>query len=108
MAFTPDGNNGALNGTTPVTLIAAPSAGVARMMKIIRVTNRDTIAHTFTLRFVSGANTRRLWYGTLAVGDSVKCDDPLVLDSTESITALLGEAIATTNPDFVSSWADYS
>lgn len=106
--FTEGSNDGAMNGTTPVTLVAAPAASTRRIVKWFQISNRDTAAVTLTVRFLNGASTRVLVSAmTLAVGDTLVWNDGLVLDTTaKSITALLSGAAATTNPDFVASFGD--
>jgi len=64
-AFTEAANDGALNGTTAVTLVAAPSSGVRRVVKEIIIYNRNTSSVTLTVRYVNDTNTRVLWSGTL-------------------------------------------
>lgn len=109
MAFTPGGDDGAMNGTTAVTLVSAPASGAQRIIKTLTIQNRDTVVNTITLRKVSGGGTRQLWSGDLDVGDTLIFDDPLVLDDTSSsVTAVMAGAVTTTNPDWTSSWADVS
>jgi hypothetical protein len=109
--FTPASNDGTLNGTTPVTLVASPAASIQRIVKALTIQNRDTAAVTVTVRFVNGANTRQICVITLAVNDQIIFgeEDYLVLDATnKSITAVMSGAPATTNPDFVAHYADYA
>lgn len=109
MAFTPGANDGALNGVNSVNIVAAPGAGVARTVRLISIYNADTAAVTVSLRFTHGANSRLLAKATLAIGESLIYDEAVVLDDTDkSVTALMSGAAATTNPDFVSGYADYS
>ena len=68
--FTQGANDGVLNGVTPVTLIASPAASTQRTIKDISIQNRDTAVVTLTLNYVTGANTRQIWKGTLNVGDT--------------------------------------
>lgn len=105
--FTPGSNEVSLNGTTPVTLVAAPAASIQRMVRSISIQQRDTAAVTLTVRILKGATTRQLWAGTLQPGDTWIDDTVRVLDATdESITAVLSGAPATTNPDVQASYAD--
>lgn len=69
-SITEGANDGALNGTTAVTLVAAPASSTQRVVGEITIQNRDTAAVTITLRYVDGASTRQLWSGTLQVGDT--------------------------------------
>lgn len=109
MPFTPGNTHGALNGTTPVTLVAAPAASTQRIVRKIRIHNRDSAAVTVTIRYLDGATTRQIAKVIIPVDGSYVHDDTEVLDDTDdSITALMGGAAATTNPDFVATWADES
>jgi len=51
-------NDGALNGTTPVTLFAAPGSSTYREIKSIFIYNADTAAVTLTIRFSSSGGDR--------------------------------------------------
>lgn len=109
MADTPGANDGALNGTTAVEVVAAPGASTQRIVKTITIQNRDTAVVTLTLRYLNGASTRQLWKGDLDVGDTLVWSDPLILDETDtSVTAVLAGAAATTNPDFTAGFIDHS
>lgn len=109
MAFTEGGSNGALNGTSEVTVVAAPAASTRRLVRSMVVHNRDSAAVTLTVAVAKGASRYHLWAGTLAAGSTWHCDSVLVLDATdESVVASLGGAAATTNPDYHSSYADAS
>lgn len=67
--WTEASSDGVLNGTTPVTIIAAPAASTRRIINEITIQNRDTAAVTVTVSLVSGANTRRLAKATLQVDE---------------------------------------
>ena len=73
-AFTEASNDGAFNGTTPVTIVAAPAASTRRVIAEITIMNRDTAAVTITLNYVNGAGTRQIWKETLAAGSSRNFD----------------------------------
>ena len=108
MPFTEGANDGALNGTTEVTLVAAPSSGVRRVVRGLSVYNRDTASVTLTVRYKS-SSTRVLWSGALASGETWELDGVVVLDATtKSLAAVLAGAAASANPEFVSSYADVS
>lgn len=109
MAFTETGNDGSLNGTTEVDLVAAPGSGVRRVVKSVTIQNRDSATVTLTVRYKSAGGTRQIWKGDLQPGDTWTDDTVRVLDTTgKSLAAVLGGAPATTNPDFVVSYADVS
>lgn len=59
-SFTPGQSNGALDGVTEVTIIAAPSAGLQRMIKTINIANIDTVEHTITVQFDDNGTERIL------------------------------------------------
>ena len=107
MAFTLGANDGALNGTTEVTLVAAPGAGVKRTVQMIAIYNADTAAVTLTVQYDHGGTDRIMYKVTLAVGETLEIGGPLVLDDTDKlIEAKLGDAAATTNPSFVAAYGD--
>jgi hypothetical protein len=109
MSFIEISSDGTLNGTTPVTLVAAPAANTRRIVKNVTIQNRDTASVTLTLNYVNGASTRQIASMTLQVGDSLVCgeEDFYVLDTTsKSITAVLSASPATTNPDYCVTYAD--
>ena len=81
--FTEGSNDGVMNGTTPVTLVAAPSASTRRIIKAISIQNRDTAAATVTVNLVSAGGTRQIWKGILQVGDTWTLDG--VIDSNGAI-----------------------
>ena len=109
MAFVEGGNQGSLNGTTEVTVVAAPAASTRRLIKTVAVHNRDSAAVTLTVMVAKAASRYYLWSGSLKAGACWHCDSVLVLDATdESVVAKIGSTPATTNPDFNSSYADVS
>ena len=73
-AFTESANDGTLNGTNAVTIVASPAASTRRIIKSISIQNRDTLPVTITLRYVSAGGTRQIWVGTLQVGDTFTMD----------------------------------
>ena len=105
--FSPSCTGGSLNGSSEVTLVAAPGAGV-RLVKMISVCNVDTAAVVFTLYVAVGATRYTLWSGTLSVGDTFQLTDGdmVSLPATYSIVGKLAGAAATTNPTFYASWGD--
>lgn len=111
MAFDVAGDDGVLNGVTPVTLVAAPGAGVERTIpeKGISVYNADTATVTLSVRKVSAGGTRVIDTVTLLTGEKYSNDTKIVLDAaTDSVTAVLSGAPATTQPDWCVSWGDSS
>lgn len=102
MAVLPGGQETAFNGATPVTLLTAPAAATRRVVPRngLKIHNRDTARVTLTLRKLKGASTFVLKIVDLDPNDDWFYDGVIVLDATdESVTALLGGAVTTTNPD---------
>jgi hypothetical protein len=100
-------NNGTLNGTTEVELVAAPGASATRSVKIITIANVDTAAVTVILSVKDGSNRRRLSKRTIAVDKDFIYEGPVNLDTTsQSIVAKMTAAPATTNPDWTSNWLE--
>lgn len=109
MAFVTGGDDGQTNGATPVTVVASPAAATRRIVKSITVKNRDTAAITVTLRKVSAGGTRELCDVALGVDELLVWDDVVVLAATtDSVTLVLGGAVATTEGDWTSSFGDES
>jgi len=69
-AFTEGSNDGALNGTNSVTLVAAPAAATRRVVKNITIYNKDTAAVTITVSFNNNSTLRNIAKVTLQVGDT--------------------------------------
>lgn len=54
----PGGNKfGNTNGTTAVTLVAAPNQSVTRNVRHMSISNQDTVATVVTVRINDGSNT---------------------------------------------------
>lgn len=109
MAETPVGNEGVLNGTTNVTLVAVPAGSTQRIVPIggITVANRDTAAVTLIVEKLKAATAYEIRTVTLDPDDVWSNETTQVLDATdESIRGRLSAAAATTNPDFTSSVLD--
>jgi len=69
--FVPGAQDGALNGTTPVTIGSSPASSTQRQIKTVNIQNRDTIDHTITINYIDGASTRQILKWNLLVGDSL-------------------------------------
>lgn len=69
-SFTEGANDGVLNGTTAVTVVAAPAASTRRIINTITVENNDTAAVTITVGYLNTASTRVIVKVTLQVGDT--------------------------------------
>jgi len=73
-AFTEGSTDGALNGTSSVTLVAAPAASTRRAIKTITIQNRDTAAVTVTVSYNNNGTLRTIAKVTLQVGDTWTTD----------------------------------
>jgi hypothetical protein len=71
-ATTPHESDAVTNGTTPVTVLLAPAVGVQRHVNFVSIYNADTVAHTYTVRLVNGAASRRVITMNLAPGRTVQ------------------------------------
>lgn len=68
--FVEGANDGALNGTSSVTLVAAPAASTRRTIKSITIENKDTAAVTITVSYNNNSTLRTIAKITLNVGDT--------------------------------------
>jgi len=102
---------GSLNGTNPVTIVAAPGAGYMRRVESVRFVNKDTAAVDIRLRLTVAGPTNYecdCVIGLAVDGKFLPLEgaDVLWLGTTDSLTAVMGGAAATTNPTWVSGWVD--
>jgi hypothetical protein len=70
-AFTPGHQDAASNGTTAVTILAAPAGSTYRVVKHINVYNKDTVSATVTIQFNNNATLRELIVIALSSGQSL-------------------------------------
>lgn len=87
-AFTEGASDGALNGTSSVTLVAAPGASTRRVIKNITIENRDTAAVTLTISYDNNGTLRTIAKVTLNVGDTWTTDG--TFDTNGSFKQTLG------------------
>ncbi len=89
-SLTEGSNDGALNGTTAVTLVSAPSASTRRVVKWITVQNKDTAAVTVTVTFnnSTGPTTRQIAKVTLQPNDTWTTDG--TFDSSGNMKTVVG------------------
>lgn len=111
VTLTPGSNHGSLNGTTPVTIVAAPGASTTRTIRSIRFVNIDTAAVTIRIRKVVAGTPYEFDNSVTLATDGkfnpVHDDQIINLTATDqSVTALMAGAPATTNPTFIASWID--
>lgn len=72
--FTEGATDGALNGTSSVTLVAAPASSTRRTVKTITIENKDTAAVTLTISYNNNSTLRTIAKVTLNVGDTWTTD----------------------------------
>jgi hypothetical protein len=66
--------DGALNGTSDVTVVSAPASSTRRVIKWITIENKDTAAVTLTVKYDNNGTQRIIANVTLAVGDTWTTD----------------------------------
>ena len=95
-SLTEGSNDGALNGTTAVTLVSAPSASTRRVVKWLTIQNKDTAAVTVTVTFnnSTGPTTRQIAKVTLQPNDTWTTDG--TFDSSGNIKTVVGSVNLTT------------
>jgi len=72
--FTQGAADGAFNGTSVITLVAAPAASTQRVVKSITIENQDTAPVTITIDYDNNGTARTLFVVTLQVGDTWTTD----------------------------------
>jgi len=89
-SLTEGSNDGALNGTTAVTLVSAPSASTRRVVKWVTIQNKDTEAVTVTVTFnnSTGPTTRQIAKVTLQPNDTWTTDG--TFDSSGNLKTVIG------------------
>jgi hypothetical protein len=93
-AFTEGSTDGALNGTSQVTLVAAPAASTRRLVKTVYIENKDTAAVTLTITYNNNATLRNIAKVTLAVGDTWSTDG--TTDTNGNLKTIQGSVSLTT------------
>lgn len=69
--FTPGHSDGATNGATAVTMVAAPAASTQRIVKHVNIYNKDTVAATVTVQYNNNATLREEIVITLQSGQTL-------------------------------------
>ena len=87
-AFTEGASDGVLNGTSSVTLVAAPASSTRRVIKNITIENKDTAAVTLTISYNNNSTLRVIAKVTLNVGDTWTTDG--TFDTNGSFKQTLG------------------
>ena len=87
-SFTEASSDGALSGTSDVTIVAAPASGYRRIIKSIFIENKDTAPVTITVKFDNNGTQRNIVKLTLQVGDTWSIDG--TRDSNGALKQTLG------------------
>lgn len=107
MAFVETGYEGALNGTTLVDVVPVPASSTRRLVKNVKFSNRDTVAHTIILYKDKGGTQYEIARETLGVNEYWSYSDVIVCDATdEKVVAKTSAATTTTAPSFDAAFAD--
>lgn len=100
-SLTEGANDGALNGTSAVTLVAAPGSSTQRVIKWITIQNKDTAAATVTITYnnsAGGGTTRQIAKVTLNPNDTWTLDGTFVsTGALKSSGGVSGPASSTDN-----------
>ena len=105
-SFTEASNQASLNGTSEVTVVAAPAASKRRIVRAVFVKNVDTVTQTITIRFDDDSNNYDFSF-ELETGWSAEWTTPIILDgTTDNLRILMGQAATTTNPYFIATYAE--
>ena len=108
VTLTPSSDDGVLNGTTEVTIVSSPGAGINRLVRWVSIYNSDDRKITLIFQLANGADRRTIFKAILDPGDTFHLDrnDVLPLDTTsKSRVAKMAAAPNTTQPAWVSGWA---
>lgn len=73
--YIPGANDTVSNDTTPVTIVAAPSASTQRQVKLITVYNKDTVASIVTIQYNDNTTIRIIVKITLDTGSTLVYTD---------------------------------
>jgi hypothetical protein len=107
MTFSESCNDGVSNANTGVTVVAAPGAGVKRIVKNVTFHNRmaaESVILTYYL--YHGSDSRILFKTTLAGGETIIDDSIHVLDDVDKSLMVVLDADPTIEIDFFASWGD--
>ena len=95
-SLTEGASDGALNGTSSVTLVAAPASSTRRVIKWITIQNKDTAAVTVTINYDNNGTVRQIAKVTLAPNDT------WTLDGTFSSSGSIKTGAGVSGPAFLS------
>ena len=89
-----------LNGTTPVTVVAAPGVGHTRQVMALHCSNLGTSTRTMTVKKVT-SGTPAAPYATVTLQAGARGQlllGPITLGVNDSVTVEMDLPVATTNP----------
>jgi len=87
-SFVEGSSDGALNGTSQVTLVSAPASSTRRLIKTIYIANIDTVANTLTISYNDNSTLRTIVKVTLQVGDTWSTDG--TTDTNGNLKTVIG------------------
>lgn len=93
-SFTEGATDGVLNGSSQVTLVAAPAASTRRIIKTVYIENKDTAAVTITVTYNNNGTLRTIAKVTLQVADTWSTDG--TTDSSGALKQTMGTVSLTT------------
>lgn len=67
----PASSDGVTNGTTVVTMLAAPASSTQRKVFEITVYNADSVPHTYTIKYNDNATKRTVFMGAVQAGQTL-------------------------------------
>jgi len=106
MAFTEGVNQGTTNNTTAVQMVDNPSSG-NRIVKTITINNKDTASATVTVTLRVSSTDYNIIKVTLAAGDTLIIDEPIVVPSAaDGIYVVLSGTVTTNQLPFTASYGD--
>lgn len=82
MAITLKNEHGVSNGSTDVTIVTAPTAGVTKIVRSITAINTGATARTVTIKFSNATDDRIIVVKTLAQNRNLVFTAALVLEAT--------------------------
>ena len=101
---------GDTTGTTAAEVVATPAAGFVRVVRSLRVHQRDTVASTIRLSLFDGTSTYvEIDSATKAAGEIHRVlteGEVIHLPEGYSLTVLLDATVTTAEPAFVAAWTD--
>lgn len=69
--FSPASSDTVSNGTTVVTIVAAPAASTQRQVKEITIYNADTVNHTYTVKYNDNGTKRTVAVIPVSIGQTL-------------------------------------